>query len=219
MRYLCATVALLLLSWSVAGAKTIALNEQGASIDLPADWNGQQSAVDSKTTTASVILTAANARQSSGLQLLVCANPKGLLAVQPDVVAHTKESITNQILSRGGQVKFSAEMQVALNNVPAYLFQYTETTTSSKQVETRLYQLAANGKLYLISLRTLDPSSDAELESIANSFRFDSPPVLPVPAAAPPHRLRYYLMAAAGVVVLIVAGIGFYYYRQRQIYE
>jgi hypothetical protein len=218
MRNLCVALALLLLSWTVAGAKTVVLNGQGASIDLPEDWNGGQSAVDSKSTTASVILTASDARQSCGLQLLVCANPKGLLAIQPDVVAHTKEAIINQTAARGGKATFTGEGQVALNNVPAYLFQYTETTAASKQVVTRLYQLAANDKLYLISLRTLDPSSDSVLEGIANSFHFDSPPTLPVPVT-PPHHLRYYLMAAAGVVVLIGLGIGFYYYRQRQIYE
>ncbi len=82
----------------------------------------------------------------------------------------------------------------------------------------RNYQLAANGKLYLLTLRTVDAAADADLQSIANSFRFASPPVLPTPQA-PAHRIRYYLMAAAAVVVLVGLGVGYYYYRQRQLYE
>jgi hypothetical protein len=201
-----------------AEAKTIALDGQQASIDVPDTWLVQPPPAGANQPATTLILAAVSAEQNAMVQIQAFGNPNDLLAAQPELIAKTKEEISNNILSHGGQVQFTAESVTSLNAVPAYLIQFTETTSASKQIPARLYQVAANGKLYLISLRTLDPANDAELQAIANSFRFDTPPVLPVPHA-PVHRIRYILMAVAAVLVIIGLGVGFYFYRQRQLYE
>jgi hypothetical protein len=221
MRQLCAVMVVLLCAVSPAGARTIPLDGQGASIDVPDSWGENQVQGSASPSASAMILSVMNAEKNSMLQIQVIPNPHDLTASQSDLVANTKEAISNKIYSHGGQIKFTSEGATALNSVPAYSIQYTETTgttSDSKQIQSRFYQVAANGKIYLITLRTFDASADASLQTIANSFRFDSPPVLPAPHA-PEHRIRYYLMAGAGVLLVIGLGVGFYYYRQRQIYE
>jgi len=201
-----------------AHGKTLALSGEQASVDVPETWTQQQTQNDSTPSTSTLILSAVSAEKNSLLQIQVCPNPGGMLAAQSALVANTRDAISNQIISHGGQVQFTSEGATQLNSVPAYLIQYTETTSAAKQIQSRLYQVAANGKLYLITLRTFDSSADSDLQGIANSFRFDAPPVLPVPRP-PVHRLRYILLAGVGVLVLIGLGIGYYSYRQRQLYE
>jgi hypothetical protein len=202
----------------MAGAKTVSLDGEQASIDIPDTWTSKAQPADATSSATSLILSAVNAEKTSMLQILVCNNPRGMLASQPDLITNIKDNISNQVLSHGGQVQFTGEGKVNLNDVPAYLIQYTATGTSSPQLTARSYQIAANGKLYVISLRTVNAAADADLQAIANSFHFDSPPVLPTPQV-PVHRIRYYLIAAAAVVVLVALGVGLYYYRQRQLYE
>jgi hypothetical protein len=211
-------IALALLACSVAGAKTVNLDGEGASVVLPDTWLAKTQPANSASTTTSVILSAVNPEKTSMLQVLVCANPHGLLATQPELIANIKDNLSNQTLSHGGQIQFIDEGKLNLNDVPAYVVQYKTTMTSGPPIIGRNYQVAGNGKLYILALRTIDPMGDVDLQTVAGSFHFDSPPVLPVPEA-PHHRLRYYLMTAAGVLVFIGLGVGYYYYRQRQLYE
>ncbi len=218
MKLLCTAILLVLTVCPAVQAATIDLPGQGASVDLPDTWTSKQQPVDDSKPASSMILAAINAEKTSMLQIEELGNPHGLLADQPALVSNIKENISNQIVSHGGQMQFTGESKVSLNDVPAYLIQYTETTPDSKQLSARTYQVAANGKLYIISLRTVDAGTDADLQAIANSFRFAAPPVLPTPQA-PVHRIRYILMAVAGVVVLVGAIVGYVIYRRRQIYE
>ena len=218
MKLLFAAIIILLTVSPVVEAATVDLTGQGASVDLPDSWTSKQQQADESAATSSLILSAINEEKTALLQVQVCPNPHGLLADQSDLVSNVKDDISNQIVAHGGQVQFTGESKIELNNIPAYLIQYTETAPSSKQVLARTYQVAANGKLYLLSLRTFDTTADADLQAIANSFRFATPPVLPTPTV-PGHRIRYFLMAGAGAVALIAAIIGVVVYRRRQLYE
>jgi hypothetical protein len=218
MRLFFVALLLMLLAGPMAEAKTVTLEGEGASLVLPDNWEANAKPANAVSTTTSVILSAVNQEKSSMLQVLVCANPHGLLAAQPELVANIKDNLSNQILSHGGQVQFTDEGKLSIGDVPAYVIQYKATMASGPAMVGRNYQVAGNGKLYILALRTIDPTGDVDQQTIAGSFRFDSPPVLPVPEA-PHHHLRYYLMAAAGVLVLIGLGLGYYFYRQRQLYE
>jgi len=218
MKGLLMAIALALLASLVAGAKTVSLDGEGASIVVPDTWSAKAQPATGASTTTSVILSAINPERSSMLQVLVCANPHGLLAGQPEFIASIKDNLSNQTLSHGGQIQFTDEGKLTLNDVPAYVVQYKATMPSGPPILGRNYQVAGNGKIYILALRSVDAMGDVDLQTIAGSFRFDSPPALPVPEA-PHHRLRYYLAAAAGVLLLIGFGVGYYYYRQRQLYE
>ena len=217
MKLLCLALILALLAGPAVQAKTVDLAGEQASVDLPETWTASAQPAEAASTTTSVILSAVNAEKTTMLQILVCENPRGMLATQPDLVAGIKDSISNQILAKGGEVQFTTEAKVALNEIPAYLIRYTAKLPSSPQLAALNYQVAANGKLYLISLRTVS-ATDADLQAIANTFRFDRPPALPTPQL-PVHRIRYYLIAAAAVAALVALGVGIYFYRQRQLYE
>jgi hypothetical protein len=221
MRLFSLALVLALSLGSTAVAKTVTLDGEGASIDIPDTWQTKAQAAGPVSTTTSVILQGIDSDKSAMVQVMVCSNPQGMQATHPDLVANIKENLTNQTLSHGGQIQFTSEGKVSLNDVPAYLIQYTVTTPSSPRppMTARNYQVAANGKIYLLSLRTVTATGDADLQAIANSFRFDSPPVLPAPRMFP-HRIRYYLIAAAAAVIVLVGlGVGIYYFRQRQLYE
>ena len=218
MKGLLMAIALALLASLVAGAKTVSLDGEGASIVVPDTWSAKAQPATGASTTTSVILSAINPERSSMLQVLVCANPHGLLAGQPEFIASIKDNLSNQTLSHGGQIQFTDEGKLTLNDVPAYVVQYKATMPSGPPILGRNYQVAGNGKIYILALRSVDAMGDVDLQTIAGSFRFDSPPALPVPEA-PHHRLRYYLAAAAGVLLLIGLGVGYYYHRQRQLYE
>ena len=217
MRLFYGAMILALLAGPMAGAKTVNLDGEGASIVVPDTWSAKAQPAPGTSTTTSVILSAINPEKSSMLQVLVCANPHGLLAGQPGLIANIKDNLSNQTLSQNGQVQFTDEGKLNINDVPSYVVQYKATMPSGPAIVGRNYQLAGNGKIYILAMRTIDPMGDVDLQTIAGSFRFDSPPALPVPEA-PHHRLRYYL-AAAGVLLLIGLGVGYYYYRQRQLYE
>ncbi len=215
MRFFWLVLILALCTGPMAGAKTVSLASEQASVDIPDTWIEQSPPANASST---VIVTAISAEKKSMVQVQAFPNPRGALAAQPDLVTNIKNNISNQYVAHGGQVQFTGESKVDLSNVPAYVIQYTVTMPSGPALMARSYQLAANGKLYLITLRTVDAGADADLQAIANSFHFDSPPTLPTPQVAG-HRIRYYLAAAGGVVVLVALGAGFYYYRQRQLYE
>jgi hypothetical protein len=70
---------------------------------------------------------------------------------------------------------------VRLGGAPATCLQYTQTVSQGKPVTCRLYEVAANGKMYSILCQTLDPAQDDALTAIATSLKFASPPVVPVP--------------------------------------
>ncbi len=217
MQLLGVALALVLSASAALEAKTVELPGQAASIDLPDSWTAQPQTVVGAPSVSSLILAAINPEKTSMLQIQFCGNPHGLLAGQPNLVTSTKDQISNQIAARGGQVQFTSEGRIDLNTVPAYLVQYTETTKSSKQIFTRLYQVAANGKLYLITLRTVDSASDPGLQTIAGSFRFDAPPTLPSPPVSH-HWLKIALVAGAGVAVLAAIVIGILIQKRREQY-
>ncbi|HEY8994013.1 MAG TPA: PsbP-related protein, partial [Lacunisphaera sp.] len=211
MRLFLGAMMVALLAGPMASAKTVNLEGEGASITLPDTWDAKTQAAGNVTTSTSLILSAVNAEKNAMVQMMVCSNPNGMQVAQPELIANIKDTLSNQVLSHGGQIQFTDEGKLEINGVPAYVIQYKATMPTGPATLARSYQVAGNGKIYLMAMRTVDPMADIDLQTIAGSFKFDAPPALPVPKP-PVHRLRYYLLAAAGVLVLIGLGVGYYFY-------
>jgi hypothetical protein len=215
MKIFRSALILLVCSWSTAVAGTVELSKEKFGVDIPDSWNVTQQPVDSYQDTSVVILSAIDDRKASALEILVCNNPRGLMVDHPGLITNIKESISNLIAAKGGQVQFTGESKVNLNDVPAYLLQYTATLGGTHPMFARTYQIAANGKLYLISMRTVDATADGVLESIAHSLRFDTPPDLPKPPIN--HRtLKIALVVGAVAGGLVAFVVGIIIFRRRQ---
>jgi hypothetical protein len=216
MKAFCLALILVFSACSAAVAKTVDLTNEKMGLDVPDAWTVTQQPVDSYQTTTVQILSALDPQKTSAVEVLVCSNPKDLMANHPGLISSVKDSISNMIVARGGQIQFTSESKIDLNGVPAYQMQYTITSPSGQQVTARAYQLAANGKLYLISMRTLRPDGAADLDGIANSIRFSTPPELPKPPVSH-RRLKIALAAGAAVVgVIVLVAIIIFVRRRRE---
>ncbi len=199
MKILCVAIVAIFAAYSAADAGTVELTNEKFSVD----------------NTSVLILSATSADKNCAMEILVCGNPHGLMADQPGLNSNIKDSISNLIVSHGGQVQFTNEGRISVNDVPAYLIQYTITRGAAPPILARAYQLAANEKLYLISTRTVDPAGDADLAAIANSVRFAAPPELPTPPVSH-RRLKIALAAGAGVAVVIALVVVVVVLRRKQ---
>ncbi len=142
-----------------------------------------------------------------------------MMAADPGLVTNIKDALTNPIVAHGGSVQMTGESKVELNGVPAYLMQFTVTGTQTpKPILVRNYQIAANGKLYLISLRTIDATLDGPDGGDCQFPPLRQPPDLPKPKVS---RLWIKITLAVVAGVILIAGIGglIYWQRQRQLYE
>jgi hypothetical protein len=128
------------------------------------------------------------------------------------IIAGMKKGMIAKAASQGQQTEITAEGPVTVNGVPSYVLQSKTLLPNSKIVYVRSYPIAANGKLYLLSLQTLDPANDSELQGIANSFRFSTPPDLPdasnPSAAYRAGQIAGYAVALAAIFLIIRALIG-----------
>lgn len=214
MKALCAAIILAISTWSVAAAKPVDVANEKFSVDIPDSWSVTQSPVDTYQVSSVLIFSATNAEKTSALEIMVCTNPRGIMADHVGFISTLKDNISNQALSHGGQVQFTSEGKLSLNDVPAYLIQYT-VTVSSHQMLARAYAIAANGKLYLVMERTVDANADADLAAIANSLHFATPPELPKPPVS--HRmLKIALAVGAAVAVLIAIVVAIVIFRRRR---
>ena len=112
----------------------------------------------------------------------------------PGFIAGVKNSISAGAANKGNSVQFTSEGPLSINGVPAYGVQHGLTLQNSKLVLCHTYLIAANRKLYLVLTQALDSSQVPALEAMATTFRFDTPPEIPVPPI-PHRRLK---MALAG---------------------
>ena len=215
MKALCAAAVLVFSACFVAEAKPVELTNEKFTIDVPDAWTVTQQPVDTYQNSSVLIFSALNADKTGALEILVCNNPHGLMADHPGLVSSVKDSISNMIVSHGGQVQFTTDSKLSINTVPAYLIQYTATAPPAPPIQARAYQLAANGKLYLISGRAVNAAADADLATIVNSIIFTTPPELPTPPVRH-RRLKIALAAAVGVGGLIAIVAVVVYLRRRQ---
>jgi hypothetical protein len=208
---------MILAAWSIAGAKPVDLPSEKASLDVPDAWTVIPRQIDTYTSSPSLVLAAFNPEKDSAVEVLVCNNPAGLSANNPALITIIKNGLTNMVANKGGDTHFGDESSVQLNNVPAYRINYSASAPDHKPTIAFTYQVAANGRIYLISMQTVDPSKQSDIEAIASSFRFTDPPVLPTPRVSH-HLLKLVLLGAAGLFVVAAIGGVVYYLRQRQVY-
>jgi hypothetical protein len=101
----------------------------------------------------------------------------------------------------GATITISDQNPTTLNGVPAYLIHSKMVLANTKTVFESTYAISANAKLYVISLQTMDASTETELQTIANSFHFITAPELPDPSR---DTLSYKVGEVMGVFIAIL---------------
>jgi hypothetical protein len=201
---------------TLAGAAPVELTGENVSIAIPDDWKTVQKPVDLPPTAAVPIFSAANSENSAALTVMLCANAIQMPVTNPGFVAGVKNSISAGASNKGNSVQFTTEGPITLNGVPAYGIQHGLTLPNTRLVLCHTYLIAGNRKLYLILTQALDPGQVPALEAMATSFRFDTPPEIPVPPI-PHRRLKIALVVTAGIVgVALVSGIIYLFMRRRE---
>jgi len=170
-------------------AKTIDIPEEHLSIDIPNEWT---SASQSGT-----LLSAADANNNSGITVASFPNTQNQ-AITPGFIAGMEKGMVEQGPKINATVEITARKPATLNGIPSYSVQSKMTFPNSKIVYVHTYPIAVNGKYYVIALRTLDADKDPELQTIANSFRFTTPPTLPDPSR---NSLAYKLGQVTGFIL------------------
>jgi hypothetical protein len=113
-----------------------------------------------------------------------------------------ERGMAESIKSKGGTLTVDSQTPQSLNGVPCYLIQGQIALPTGKVIHVRNYVISANDKVYGLLLETLDESTDTELLTIANSFRFLSPPQLPDPMA---NSLSYKIGQVTGFFIFLLA--------------
>ncbi len=93
MRLFCLALVLAFIGGPLACAKTVNLDSEQASVDLPETWETKAQPADAGSTSTTLILSGISAEKKSMLQIMVCANPHGLLATDPNLVTNIKDNI------------------------------------------------------------------------------------------------------------------------------
>ena len=194
MKTLLAATLLLFLAVPVLEAKVYQLVDEKINIEIPDTWG-----VTSK---PGVVFSAARPQDQSTVAVLVMRNDQKQSVGDPAFVSGMKKGMVETAARQGTKINFVGEGQVSLNNVPTYTVQYNAVLDNGTTFFVRAYAFAANGKIFVISLRTLDSTLDYELQNIASSFKFTSPPELPVAAQNRASKLGWF--AAKVIFVLLV---------------
>ena len=174
-----------------AAANTVPVPSQGASIAIPDDWTVLKR--------PNVVLVAAAPGETAALGILVSANHDLRQVDSPAAIDGIKQGLQDKAAQEGASLKVIEAGPRVLNGVPAGFLQTEQDLPGGRVIYNRTYHLAANGKLFLLTLDAKDKGSDPVLQQIAESFRFDRPPELPGPSDFFVHRLG----EICGVVLLL----------------
>jgi len=199
MKTLLAATLLLFLGMPVLEAKIYQLSDEKISLEIPDAWV--------ITPKPGVAFSAARPQNQSTVAVLVMSNDQKQSVGDPAFISGMKKGMIETASGQGTKIEFVGEDQVSLNNVPAYNVQYNAVLANGTTIFVRAYAIAANGKIYVISLQTLDSSLDYELQNIASTFKFMSPPELPVVAQNPAYKLGWFAGEVI-FVILVLATIG-----------
>lgn len=207
--------ALIFAALSLVRATPVELTGENVTLDIPDDWKTLQKPAATAPSGAVPIFNAANPEDTAGLTVMLCSNANQVTVTNPGFIAGVKNSITASALSKGNSVQFTGEGPTTLNGVPAYLLQHGLTLPDAKQVLCHTYLIAGNRKLYLVLTQTIDAGQIPALDTMATTFRFDTPPEIPVPPVLH-RRLKIALAVGAGLLaVAIASGVVFWFMRRR----
>ena len=180
-------------------ARTFQMADDKISVEVPDAW-----VVTSK---PGELFSAARPQNESAIVILGLPNGQKQSVGDPAFISEMKKGMVQTAQLQGTKIQFVGEDQVSLNDVPAYAVQYNAVLANGTTIFVRAYAVAANGKVYVMSLQTLDTTLDYELQNIANSFQFPSPPELPVAARNSAYRLGW-IVGTVCFVILALAAIG-----------
>jgi len=197
MKFLLATFLILVGSLPIANAKTVNIPQEHISFDIPDGW--------SELPKQGMLYAAGDDAKTSEVVILKLDNRENRV-IDADYVKGVKEGMTSQADNIRATVEFSSEGPVTLNGVPTYQVQSKMTFPNLRISYQRIYPIAANGHIYALTLQSMDPGMDAEFQSIANSFKFDSSPTLPDPMRA---TLSYKIGQIIGTLLFLLAAFYF----------
>jgi len=197
MKSLFALLLILIGGLQIAGAKTVNIPEEHFSFEIPDAW--------SELPRQGLLYAAGNDAKTSAVVILKLDNKENRV-IDADYAKGVKEGMASQAENVGANVEFLSEGPVTINGVQAYQVQSKMTFRNSKVSYQRIYPIAANGKIYAVTVQSIDPDKDAELQAIANSLKFDSSPVRPDPLRA---TLSYKIGEVVGTLLFLLAAYCF----------
>jgi hypothetical protein len=203
MKILCAAFGALFLSVVLATAKPVTIPNESATLDIPDAWEVKPTPAAASATPVS-ILTARSPDTNAAMAILVLDNSEGISADNSEFVEGVRNGIMKTATQQNTTVQFQPNAMLTLGGVPASCVQYTQTAAGGKAVSCRLYEFAANGKMYSLVFQTIDPAQDAALVVIANSLKFSTPPTLPSPQSDEAGRYGTIVGAVVGVLAAFV---------------
>jgi hypothetical protein len=201
MRHL--PIFLLLLAvtiWS-AGAKTVPLPGQGASLTIPDDWTVVKR--------PNVVLFATAPGETAALGVLVSGNDDKRQVDTVDFIHGMAQGIVDEAKANGTAITVLDAGPKVLNGVPAGFVETQQTYPNHQTIYSLAYTMAANDKFYRLSLDTRDPRENPALEEVAASFRFAPPAQVPGPNDFVVHRIG----EIAGIVLIL--GVLIFFFRNK----
>ena len=174
-----------------ATARTVPVPAQGATIVIPDDWTLLKR--------PGVVLVASAPGETAALGILVSANHELRQAATPDDIEAMKQGLLAKAAKQGVPLHVIDAGPRQINGVPAGFVQTEQDFPGGHVIYSRAYDLAADGKLFLLTLDATDKRTDPALQAMAESFRFNRPPEVPGPSDFFVHRLG----EIGGVVLLL----------------
>jgi len=177
-------------------ARTVDVPSDSISLDLPDDWVQGDS--------PDLLLSASAPGNGSAVQLRKFSNPRNQ-EIDDVMVGNFKHGISDKSTQAGSTVTFGDEGPLTLGGAPAYQIQAQSTSSQNTTTSVHFYLVDANASFYVLLLVSNGSTWDPQLQAVADSFRFTSPPRMPVSTF---ERRAYKLGLLAGVLlVLAVAGL------------
>lgn len=186
-------MALALTSIGVA-ANTVPVSGEGVSITIPDDWV--------LLNRPDLALVAAAPGETTALGITVKANDDHLRVDNSRYFVDLERDLLEKSAKSGTSIKIIDSGPRNLDGVPAAFMESEEVFPGNLTVYDLVYHLAANGKFYHLTLDTRDSFQVPALEKIAESLRFDHPPVIP-PLPVTSNFIEHRLMEITGVVLVV----------------
>jgi hypothetical protein len=206
MKLTCAVVVSLFAMANLLNAKPVTIPNETATLDIPDAWTVKPTPVAASATPAA-ILAATAPDNNTAVEVIVLDNSDGITTDSASFIEGEQKGLTKTVTAAGGTIQMGATSTLTLGGVPASCLIYTQTAAGGKPVSSHTYNVAANGKMYMFVMQSVDGAQDAALATIINSLAFSSPPVVPAPRAdiqaEKIGQLVGYAVGALGAIVVI----------------
>jgi hypothetical protein len=199
MRKFPALLLIFVLSALGAGAKTVPLPGAGASITLPDDWK----VLDRP----NVVFVAAAPGETTALGVTIARHPSNKWVNNPIFILEIQDAYMKRAAKNGASVKVVESGTKSINGVPAAYVDVEMTFSGNRTIYSQEYDIAANGKLFVLTFDTRDAFAVPVLEKIADSFRFDKPPQFPAPINILASRIEEVAGTVVGFALLIALAL------------